>query len=47
MNKNTFSQTAEYVKLAEISYVNFREVDLTDKSEVKKRMMYEKNRRPR
>ena len=43
MNQKTFTQTAEYVKLAEVSYVDFSDIkDLTDKSLIKNELMYEK-----
>ena len=44
MTQKTFTQTAEYVKLAEVSYVNFKGVDLTKENEIKNRMMYKKQK---
>ena len=42
MNKKNLIQTAEYVKLAEVSYVDFSKIrDLNDKSLIKNGLMYE------
>ena len=43
MTQKTLTQTAEYVKLAEVSYVDFSEIqDLTNETEIKNKMIYNK-----